>query len=296
MSADPALLDNGATVPPCPLCMRPFLIEDAASGQRPSAEHILQLSLGGTLEFATLTCGECNNRHGQELQGHLTKAMKALDFMEGKGAMPIVIENDIGHVAANLDWNLADPVTIKIVGDKASKVEAVEGIPEMLRSTSKLTFKLRFGFVPLSYWRAILRVGYLAAFREFGYAYGFSKEAAQVREILDGGVVPEGIFLEAYPDSDPPLPLLVQQVRELSAILVLFRPNSLTTRWLAVLLPGRTGCGWSVLEKAVANPELLRARYTFEKFASSVTFRFKCDPIARLRNLSFPSIPSANSA
>ena len=44
--------------------------------------------------------------------------MRALDFLNGKGSMPTVIHNDVGHVVANVDWNMAAPVQIKVLGRK----------------------------------------------------------------------------------------------------------------------------------------------------------------------------------
>ncbi|MGA3040637.1 MAG: HNH endonuclease [Bryobacteraceae bacterium] len=268
----------------CPLCLRPFTLE-RGSQRRPSAEHIRPSSLGGTLEFPVVTCTDCNNAHGRQLEAHLTKAMHAFDFLDGKGVMPVKIENEFGHVSANLDWN-ATPITFKVVGEKASDTRAVEALPGVFRQDAKIRFTVKFGFAPEPYWRAVLRIGYLAAFFQFGYRYVFSAGAAQVREILDGAAVPENLIMKARPDLEPPLPLLVHALGD--SILVLFRTDSLITRWTAVVLPGPNGSLWTDLAKAEMNARHLLMNFKFDKTGASINFRFAREPIKEMRNLRVP--------
>jgi hypothetical protein len=153
--------DPVASVPRCPLCLEPFVIEDPRSQKRPTAEHIIQKSLGGTLEYATATCMQCNNGRGIT-EGSLKKAMEALDFMDGDGSIAMTIENDVGRVAANMIWKPPSPVTIEIVGEKASKIEAVDAVRKSILPDAKLHFTLHYGFTREAYRRAVLRIGYLA--------------------------------------------------------------------------------------------------------------------------------------
>lgn len=268
----------------CPLCLRPFT-HGRGSKRRPSAEHIRPSSLGGTLEFPVITCTECNNAHGRQLEAHLTKAMYAFDFLDGKGVMPVKIENEFGHVSANLDWN-ATPITFNVVGEKASDTRAVEALPGVFRQDAKIRFTMNFGFAPEPYWRAVLRIGYLAAFFQFGYRYVFSAGAAQVREILDGAAVPENLIMEARPDVEPPLPFLVHALGD--SILVLFRTNSLITRWTAVVLPGPNGSLWTDLAKAEMNARHLLLNVKIDKTGASINFRFGREPVKEMRDLRVP--------
>lgn len=280
--------------PFCPLCLRPFVL-DSKSDQRPTAEHIVQESLGGTLEFPTLTCAKCNNGDGRRLQGHLKKAMRALDFVDGKGCMPTVIHNDVGHVVANVDWNMAAPVQIKIVGEKASNVDAVEALPKLFRENAKIGMTFKFGFIQEPYLRAVLRVAYLGAVKQFGYSYVLSEGAAQVRAVLNDGSLPCAFVMEAFPNADPLRPVLIHAI-DPSAMLVVFRLENLNTRWLAVLMPGPNGCPWEIIGNAVANAERLMLQITFEKSETVVSVRFGREPVEQLRHLKIPAVsPSCHA-
>lgn len=271
----------------CPLCLRPFVLDDPKSDRRPTAEHIVQESLGGTLEFPTLTCVRCNSGDGRRFQGHLKKAMRALDFMDGKGTMPTVIHNDVGHVVANVDWNMADPVTIKVLGKKASNVAAVEALPNLFRTNAKINLTFKFDFIQEPYVLAVLRCAYLAAFWRFGYAYALSAGGAQARRVLDGGSLPCAVVMEAFPSADPKRPFLIHS--DPSAILVLFRLENLTTRWLAALLPGLAGCSWERLGNAVENAERLMLQVKFEETGDVVAVRFGKEPVEKLRDIRIAS-------
>jgi hypothetical protein len=202
----------------CPLCLRPFTY-DVGSKRRPSAEHIRPSSLGGTLEYPVVTCTECNNNHGRKMEAHLKNAMHAFDFLDGKGVMPVTIQNEYGRVSANLDWN-AEPITFRVLGEKASDTRAVEELPTLFREDARITFNMNFGFTWEAYSRAVLRIGYLAAFWRFGYSYAFSDGAGQIREILEGAAVPENLIMAARPDSPPPVPFIVHALGD--SVLVLF--------------------------------------------------------------------------
>lgn len=271
----------------CSLCLRPFTY--AKHSERfPSAEHIRPSSLGGTLEYPVVTCAECNNKHGRTLEAHLKNAMNAFDFLNGKGVMPVKIKNEYGHVSANLDWN-ASPITFRVLGEKASDTRAVEALPKLFREDAKISFTMNFGFASDPYSRAVLRIGYLAAFWQFGYSYAFSAGAAQVREVLDGAPVPENLIMEARPDSAPPVPFLVHALSD--SMLVLFQTESLMTRWTAVMLPGSNGSEWADLAKAALNAERLLFSVKFEKTGASIEFRFGREPVKEMLARCVPAAP-----
>lgn len=275
----------------CPLCLRPFTYEKG-SKRLPSAEHIRPSSLGGTLEYPVVTCKECNNNHGREMEVHLRNAMHAFDFLDGKGAMPVMIDNEYGHVSANLCWD-ATPITFRVLGEKASDTRAVEELPKLLRENAKISFKMNFRFTWEAYSRAVVRIGYLAAFRQFGYSYAFSAGAAQVREILDGAVVPENLIMEARPDSAPPVPFMVHSLAD--SVLVVFQTDSLTTRWTGVMLPGPKGSQWTDLAKTEHSAERLLFQVRFEKSGESVNFRFGREPAKEMLALRVPAAPEKPS-
>jgi hypothetical protein len=272
----------------CPLCLRPFTYEKR-SKRFPSAEHIRPSSLGGTLEYPVVTCTECNNNHGRKMEAHLKSAMHAFDFLDGKGVMPVTIQNEYGHVSANLDWN-AEPITFRVLGEKASDTRALEELPKLFRENAKISFTMNLGFTWEAYSRAALRIGYLAAFWRFGYSYAFSVGARQVREVLDGAAVPENLIMEARPDSPPPVPLLIHALGD--SVLVVFQTESLRTRWTAVMLPGPQGSEWTDLAKAELSAERLLFNVKFEQTGASVSFRFGCEPVKEMLALRVPAAPN----
>src|SRR5579862_544395 len=74
----------------CPLCRRPFE-RDATVGDNPrlTLAHIISESLGGT--WTTLTCAECNNGHGHEIEVDLLTSHRFTDWVGGYGAMKVRI-------------------------------------------------------------------------------------------------------------------------------------------------------------------------------------------------------------
>jgi HNH endonuclease len=282
MVADVSERQPTATVPLCPLCLQPFVCEKD-SLLRPTADHVIPESVGGTL--CILTCKHCNNTHGSALDSRLKKAMDALDFLSGNGSLPILIKDTIGHISANLDWNDASPVRINVVGEKASHPAAIENLRRRLSVDRKLDFTVRFGSVPEVFWRAILRVGYMAAFQQFGYAYALSRGGAQVREALSGGVLLNNIVLSAYPSDNLEVPFLVHSLKD--GIFVLFKVQSKLTRWLAVMLPGLEGCAWEDIGKI--SPAASRLRIVVKRADHmEITVGFGPEPVEEIRGLRFP--------
>ena len=182
--------------------------------------------------------------------------------------------------------------------ERLANPAGVDAIPSLLFDGAKLNFTFKLGFVPEKYWRAILRVAYLAAFWRFGYAYVLSEGAAQVRRVLDGESPPSEVILEAYPDAELPLPALVNTIditETGSLLLVLLRFRASSTRWIAVLLPGESGCAWHVLANVAAYPPSLLLRLRLGESAD-VSVRFDHEPIKRLRETRIAPFKQANPA
>jgi hypothetical protein len=277
----------------CPLCMRSFTF-DAIAEHRLSVEHIIPSALGGTLE--AITCTECNNSHGSALESHLVKAMQSLDSLEGKGPIPAVFHNDGGHVAANIEWRFDDATQIKIVG-KASNPAGVNAIRDSIKDGATLNFTLTLGFMADPYYRAILRVAYLAAFAYFGYGFALSEGASQVHRLLSGEPVPSTVVLEAHPDAELPSTALVRLLHAEgvgSFFLVLFQLRSRMTRWLAVLLPGNDGCSWDRLAELGASFTSAMLQVNQGGAAPPVSVRFSPEPLTKLQAIRIPARQTAS--
>lgn len=272
--------------------MRSFAFT-AIAERRISIEHIIPSALGGTIE--AITCTECNNSHGSALESHLVKAMQALDSLDGNGPIPAVFHNDAGYVAANIEWRLNDATQIKIVG-KASNPAGVDAIRGSIKDGGTFNLTLKLGFMAEPYYRAILRVAYLAAFAYLGYGFALSKGAAHVRNALSGGPVPSAAVLEAQPDGELPGAALVRLLQAEgvgSFFLALFRLRSSMTRWFAVLLPGHEGCPWDRLAELAASLPNAMLQVNAGGNAPSVSVRFSSEPLTKLQAIRIPAPQTA---
>ena len=191
----------------CPLCLREFPFEAI---QQLRAEHIVSQKLGGRSQ--TLTCFDCNSRHGTTLDSQLIKAMKAMDSVEGTEPISTIISNAKGRIAADLLLPVVSetaPITMHVIG-KTSSPAATEDLRSNLAPDYELKLHMSFGFIPERYWRAVLRSAYLAVFHAEGYLYAFSSGAACVRGVVNGTApVRANIIMEAFPEQAPPGDLLV---------------------------------------------------------------------------------------
>jgi hypothetical protein len=288
MLADLATFEPAASAARCPLCLETFVMDDK-SPRRPTAEHIIQSSLGGTLEYATATCVGCNNRRGSNVEGDLKNAMSVLDFMDGNGTLPMTLANNVGRVSGNVIANGSKPITIDVLGPKASNMQAVEAMRGNIREDGKLGFTLNYGFRGEAYRRAVLRIGYLAAFKYFGYVYALSEAGAMARAAMASKNPPDGVIMETYPSVEPPLRFFAQQATDFPGILAIFKLRGTSTRWLAVLLPGQIVSSWESLRAVAENARQMQATITFEKFGLSTTIGFDRDPIQRLLEIRVPA-------
>jgi hypothetical protein len=279
-----------AEVVVCPLCLREF---DPSRINLLSVEHVIPSELGGTIE--TLTCTECNNRHGSKLDKHLVGAMKAMDSLEGRTPIKAKMNRD-GHISMNLHLTKGTkdaPITMAIVG-KASRESAVEELcVKPPRHGDSLTLHLDFGFIPERYWKAALRAAYLSVFDVERYEYVYSEGAAQVRRILDGQEpVEPGVVTEAYPDTKPPSDALIMPARFEDIgdhYAVLLRVRSARTRYLCVFLPGKQGNEWSSFKPIGENASRLRIETTPIGSKSKLLIKLNTDPITAFRQSRIPA-------
>jgi len=280
MSADYARALNKEAVPLCPLCMKPFVLQPA-SHRLPTAEHSIPSCVGGTLSTGVVTCKGCNSTDGSSEDVALQRAMFGLDFVSGKGSIPAVIQNASGRIAADVEWS--NPVTIRVRDGRSNNPAAFNGLKAQIRPDGIITMAFHFGFSAEAYWRACLRVSYLIAFGHFGYAYVLGDGAAQVRRILDGGPVPEGLILEAFPNGQIDSQAVIHLLGD--AIFVMFRVTTHSTRWLAVPLPGGSGTDWEVLHNLYRAAERLKMDVAGQGGNPNVEIRFARDPVMRAWNI-----------
>jgi hypothetical protein len=107
--------------------------------------------------------------------------------------------------------------------------------------------------------------------------------AAQVRRILDGGPVPEGLILEAFPNGQIDSQQVIHALGD--TIFVMFRVKSHNIRWLAVPLPASSGTGWEVLHNLYQAADRLKMDLIGQGGNPNVEIRFARDPVIRAWNI-----------
>jgi hypothetical protein len=236
----------------CPICLRSF--DRSAIGVNTddglSREHVPPSKVGSSL--VTLTCRRCNSKHGSFLDGHFVQMIRSRDGTPVKGTirhgdveLPMRLSGGVGEA----------PIDIRIHGGSDT---ALRDFSSGLAHWDGAEFELRtnLGYVKSNADRALLRMGYLALFERFGYRYVFSEAAAFARELIDGyhsdhlrRFLPQLRNLEETGIGRAvivfPVPI---DAKRTSAYLILLCIDSVVTRHHAVLLPGPTVSGASILQ------------------------------------------------
>lgn len=224
----------------CPICLHGFSTSDGLS-----IDHFPPQSLGG--RSAVLTCTECNNHAGSELEADMKPAESLYDFAAGEMSEPAPGEYAIGGhtLKANIQ---ATGNAVLIFGAQGAGNPAVEqALKERLDERSEegawadFEIKLSFGTHrcedALAGW---LRSAYLAVFSAWGYSYIFRSPLNVVREQI---AQPRSKILRVFsltlpkPEFDEPHISLIDQPPSLAGHLFVGKGRH------AVFLPGLHGNG-----------------------------------------------------
>ena len=170
------------SVPPvygCPLCLQGFPQDGF------SLEDVPPKSIGG--KPLVLTCTQCNNRSGAELDVFIAEAQRLKEFVAGTEILPVDLTQYGRRIAA--DASLFDG-RLNLTGvRKASHKESFDGLfAELDRAARERSrnwdFSIKFQ-IRNSPWKegvAWLRVAYLYAFAAFGYNFILRPELHPIRE------------------------------------------------------------------------------------------------------------------
>lgn len=169
--ADAGLQMTSPDVVLCPLCWREIAYESL------SFEHIVPGSVGG--KGCILTCKECNNLHGSQLDSHVSQFQRIEDAFKGYGHIPAILTVNGKKVTANVEWK-ENSKNIKIVG-KASNPINVSSIQKQMtkQEVDKFHLTFKYGYIQKRLEMGLLRYAYLVLFKCFGYKYAMS-DAVQV--------------------------------------------------------------------------------------------------------------------
>lgn len=230
----------------CPLCLRAFgrdSLPSSDSNGHISIEHIIPGSIGGNV--TTLTCRECNNQHGTDLDAHIAARFKAEDAFAGKTSKPLKGRVSIGHgeMAVDVHWG-PDSVVMRGVSRASSpaRVIALESELNVASDGSEIHLNIPLGYRLLNSQLAILRMAYLLMFRQFGYGYIFHPNLAQIREQIND-IETDRIVSRALIrlNSRPPEGFAVTVLtvpKELRCFFVMFDLSSAVERFVGVVMPG----------------------------------------------------------
>jgi len=180
----------------CPLCLHAFpkTALDADPPDLTIDETPPKASSRGPIT-KVLTCRQCNNRAGRQLEGELKKRRNAEDFARGALSSETRIRIEVGDGSQTRASATHDPDGLRVVGaPQASPPDAVASstawwdaqVGQEIQG-SRFTIHLE----PFHIHRsnvALLKAAYLAAFAAFGYRFVWRPEMDPVRaEIADPG-------------------------------------------------------------------------------------------------------------
>jgi hypothetical protein len=158
----------------CPLCWQEIPYDFL------SVEHVIPESVGG--KDCILTCKECNNLHGSQLDSHVSQFQHIEDVFKGHGKIPATLTVNGKKVTANIEWK-EDSKNIEIVG-KASNPTSISAIQKQMRNqkVDKLQLTLKYEYIQNRLETGLLRCAYLTLFKFFGYKYAITEPVQVIRQ------------------------------------------------------------------------------------------------------------------
>lgn len=248
----------------CPFCLRTFGRDCLGQPLRLSLEHCIPEAVGGTPKTLTLTCTDCNTDMGSRVDSHLKGRLAGEDFWAGRSGEPNRIWLDINgnQVRANLQFSRGDKPSFSIVLDPrnshprdfeavaaALSAEAEDPKGLGIRFGGSLRYNARKASV------ALLRIGYLMMFRQFGYPYVLHRNLDRVRRQIqspDEAILPPPycVHFEQMSDHVNCCAVLTSP-EEMRAFLVIVRLRTDNRACLkGILMPGFGEPGDLVYERA----------------------------------------------
>lgn len=194
----------------CPLCFRLYSPESLCD-RSVSLEHAPPEAAGGKDSDCTLTCTQCNNVTGSQLESRLKDSLERRDLFDRVPGASIDIEyralpeGEDMWLPATLESTLAG---FNILG------HADRAHPDLITTVSSeafmsgvTKFQIRFEVYPQRTAAALLKIAYLFLFRLFGYAAVIPSSMQSVRQqilnpaenILPKSWIVNWPILEDYP-------------------------------------------------------------------------------------------------
>jgi hypothetical protein len=246
----------------CPLCFKYFTREEVLnqSGKDVSVtiEHVPPKALGG--KERTLTCFECNNKAGHQLDSHLLHSLELADFIAGIPGSSVdakLIVNENIKLGGTVQMSGERQLEIIFDPRRSNKQEIDEfkKLENPERETLNMTFRGRRGrnYKQRRPECSLLRIAYLWAFSFFGYGFLINAGLPIVRGQINyptEEILPSWGISQRNDFPDVSLGInIVTGPKELQSFLVVFDVKTdLQKRRYGVLLPGPTLPGTNIYQ------------------------------------------------
>jgi hypothetical protein len=168
----------------CPICDRGFRRPAVEAGVL-TAEHVPPDSLGG--RELLLTCKDCNNTAGTELDAHARRKENVLDVMKGEPIRPLKVRVEHRGHRVNARLMVSDSGWAFQVVKHANSPAALRAFQEAGPPTAGTPINVEFDgdrFSELSAKMSWFRSGFLALFAAFGYRFSFDPALEIVKRQL----------------------------------------------------------------------------------------------------------------
>ena len=226
----------------CPLCFRIF-DRDALVDGTLTIEHIIPSSIGGRL--TTLTCRDCNNQAGSELEANLVQEARVDDIFRARLSTSIrsVVAVGEGEQAADVSFFDEGELAVVINGLPQHTNPVQQELVEAALSNGARSFKItsNFGYRHLPAQVAKIRSAYLMMFRYFGYAYIRDSRFDDLRKLF---VTPDenSPYIAGLFELPDPIMTnvvgLVKSPEEIRGFLVILDMSTESERHVGMLFPG----------------------------------------------------------
>jgi hypothetical protein len=244
----------------CPLCFRYFtrteVLNQNGDEVPVTIEHVPPEALGGKKK--TLTCVECNNEAGYQLDSHLINSLELADFMTGIPGSSVDARLTVNEkIKLGGTVRVGENRQLELIYDRKrsdkTEIEEFEKLESPGLRTMNMTFSGRRGkgYKQRRPECSLLRIAYLWAFSLFGYGFlinhGMSVVRTQIKNPSEDILPNWGISQrEDFPDASLGVNL-VTLPKELQSFLVVFDlKTALQKRRYGVLLPGPTLPGTNI--------------------------------------------------
>ena len=260
----------------CPLCLQAFRRGDLEGADPPlTTEHIIPESLGGTR--TTLTCKPCNNSHGSTIDAHFVQRIRSHNALAGCPSTPIRGKLDCEGRQVGIAFHMVPSEN----GEMVRNIQVKGGPPELLKRFGEqlasgelrdILFTLSFDYIDERSRLAMIRIGYLFMFANYGYGYVLGEGPSVIRRILSGELsareheiwrIADQLERFEFTGTDQPPDSLIASLLAPDRILghmVFFRIAEGIPRYFSVLLPARDEPADNVIAQLHTLSDLVKRR------------------------------------